>query len=45
MRLFYGIMDYIDLLRNRMHPMLYPNNDVLFQDDISLVRPARMAQP
>ena len=37
--------DYMDILLNQVHPMFYPNNDAILQDDISLMRPARMAQP
>jgi len=37
--------DYMDLLRNQVHPTLYLNNDAILQDDSSLMRPARIAQP
>jgi hypothetical protein len=37
--------DYMNYLRNQMHPILYPNNDGGFQDGSSLMHPARMAQP
>jgi len=37
--------DYVDYLRNQMHPILYPNNNAILQDDSSLMHPARMAQP
>jgi hypothetical protein len=36
---------YINYLRNQMHPMLYPNDDAILQDDSSPMHPARMAQP
>jgi hypothetical protein len=37
--------DYMDFLRNQAHPMLYCNDDAILQDDSSLMRPTRMAQP
>jgi hypothetical protein len=36
--------DYMDFLRNQVHPMLYPNNDAVLQDDSSLMHPDRMVQ-
>jgi hypothetical protein len=37
--------DYVDYLRNQMRPMLYPNNDAILQEDISLMHQIRMVQP
>jgi hypothetical protein len=36
--------DYVDILGNRVHPMvqmLFPDNDAIFQDDSSPIRTAR----
>jgi len=39
--------DYVDTVENQVHPMvqiLFPNNDAIFQDDISPIHSARSAQ-
>ena len=41
------VSDYMDILGNDMHPVvqqLFPNSDVVFQDDISPIRTAESVQ-